>query len=124
MTLYQLFPNPVQQPQLVFVDSNRAAAEAVKSGKVAAAVIPTPIAAGYPSLNVVTTTAPLPFLAISVSPAVSPALAKSLQSALIRLGQTPEGQALLKQSQLREFTPANDSDYAGQQKLLEGTFGY
>lgn len=124
LTLYQLFPNPVQQPQLVFVDSNRAAAEAVKAGKVAAAVIPTPIAAGYPSLNVVTTTAPLPFLAVSVSPNVSPELAKSLQSALIRLSETPEGEAMLQQSQLRAFTRATDSDYAGQEKLLEGTFGY
>ncbi|MGE4356180.1 phosphate/phosphite/phosphonate ABC transporter substrate-binding protein, partial [Halothiobacillus sp.] len=124
LTLYQLFPNPVQQPQLVFVDSNRAAADAVKAGTVAAAVIPTPIAAGYPSLNVVTTTAPLPFLAVSVSPSVSPELAKSLQSALIRLSETPEGEALLKQSQLRAFTKATDRDYAGQEKLLEGTFGY
>ncbi|WP_298218259.1 PhnD/SsuA/transferrin family substrate-binding protein [Halothiobacillus sp.] len=124
LTLYQLFPNPVQQPQLMFVDSNRAAADAVKAGTVAAAVIPTPIAAGYPSLNVVTTTAPLPFLAVSVSPSVSPELAKSLQSALIRLGETPEGEALLKQSQLRAFTQATDRDYAGQEKLLEGTFGY
>jgi phosphonate transport system substrate-binding protein len=124
LTLYQLFPNPVQQPQLVFVDSNRAAAEAVKAGEVAAAVIPTPIAAGYPSLNVVTTTAPLPFLAVSVSPNVSPEVAKSLQSALIRLSETPEGEALLQQSQLRAFTKATDSDYAGQEKLLEGTFGY
>ncbi|ACX95268.1 conserved hypothetical protein [Halothiobacillus neapolitanus c2] len=124
LTLYQLFPNPVQQPQLVFVDSNRAAAEAVKAGEVAAAVIPTPIAAGYPSLNMVTTTAPLPFLAVSVSPNVSPELAKSLQSALIRLSETPEGEAMLQQSQLRAFTKATDSDYAGQEKLLEGTFGY
>jgi len=124
LTLYQLFPNPVQQPQLVFVDSNRAAAEAVKMGKAAAAVIPTPIAVGYPSLNVVTTSAPLPFLAVSVSPNVSPGVAKSLQSALIRLSETPQGEALLKQSQLRAFTKASDSDYAGQEKLLEGTFGY
>lgn len=124
LTLYQLFPNPVQQPQLVFVDSNRAAADEVKAGKVAAAVIPTPIAAGYPTLNVVTTTAPLPFLAVSVGPTVSPAVAKSLQSALIKLGETPEGEALLKQSQLRAFTVATDGDYAGQEKLLEGTFGY
>lgn len=124
LTLYQLFPNPVQQPQLVYVDSNRDAAEAVKSGKVAAAVIPTPIAAGYPSLNLVTTTAPLPFLAVSVSPNVSPEVAKALQSALIRLGETPSGEALLKQSQLRNFTKATNSEYAGQDKLLEGTFGY
>ena len=124
LTLYQLFPNPVQQPQLVFVDSNRAAADAVKAGTVAAALIPTPIAAGYPSLNVVTTTAPLPFLAVSVGPNVSPEVAKSLQAALIKLGDTPEGEAMLKQSQLRAFTQATDSDYVGQEKLLEGTFGY
>lgn len=124
LTLYQLFPNPVQQPEVMFVDSNRAAAEAVLTGKAVAAVIPTPIAAGYPTLNLVATTKPIPFLAVSVSPNVSPQLAKSLQSAFIRLGQTPAGAELLKKSQLRAFTPANDSEYAGQDKLLEGTYGY
>ncbi len=124
LTLYQLFPNPVQQPILVTVESNRDAADAVLSGKVDAAIIPTPIAAGYPNLNTVTTTAPLPFLAVSVSPNVPPATAKALQQALISLGETPAGEALLKASQLRAFTSANDQEYAGSDKLLEGTFGY
>ena len=40
LTLYQLFPNPVQQPRLVFVDSNRAAADAVKAGKAGSCAYP------------------------------------------------------------------------------------
>lgn len=124
LTLYQLFPNPVQQPILVMKESNRDAADAVLKGEVNAAIIPTPIAAGYPDLNTVTTTAPLPFLAVSVSPNVPPATAKALQNALISLSQTPAGEALLKASQLRAFTLANDLEYAGNEKLLEGTFGY
>lgn len=124
LTLYQLFPNPVQQPILVFKDSNREAAEAALKGEVDAAIIPTPIAAGYPALNLVTTTKPIPFLAISVSPNVPPALVAALQKALINLDKTPEGRALLKNSQLRGFEAATDQEYAGDDKLLEGTFGY
>jgi phosphonate transport system substrate-binding protein len=124
LTLYQLFPNPVQQPILVFKDSNREAAEAVLSGEVDAAIIPTPIAAGYPALNLVTTTKPIPFLAVSVSPNVPPSVVSALQKALVDLDKTPAGQELLKKSQLRAFEVANDHEYAGDSKLLEGTFGY
>lgn len=124
LTLYQLFPNPVQQPILVFKDSNREAAEAALTGEVDAAIIPTPIAAGYPALNLVTTTKPIPFLAVSVSPNVPPSVVSALQKALVNLDKTPEGRALLKQSQLRAFDVANDREYAGDSKLLEGTFGY
>ncbi len=124
LTLYQLFPNPVQQPELVYVDSNREAAEKVLSGAVMAAVIPTPIAVGYPSLNTVTTTDPLPFLAVSVSPNVPPATVQALQKALLNLDKTPSGEALLKASQPRPFEKASNADYAGDEKLLEGTFGY
>ena len=124
LTLYQLFPNPVQQPELVYVDSNREAAEKVLNGTVMAAVIPTPIAVGYPTLNTVTSTAPLPFLAVSVSPNVPPTIAQALQNALLNLDKTPAGEALLKASQLRPFEKASNANYAGDEKLLEGTFGY
>ncbi|WP_407276249.1 phosphate/phosphite/phosphonate ABC transporter substrate-binding protein [Halothiobacillus sp. DCM-1] len=124
LTLYQLFPNPVQQPNLIYVESNRQAADEVLAGKVDAAVIPTPIAVGYPDLNTVTTTAPLPFLAISISPKVTAAQAKTLRDALLNLDKTSQGQALLKASQLRPFEAATNAEYAGDEKLLEGTFGY
>lgn len=124
LLLYQLFPNPVQQPILVFEATSRDAAQAVLTGKAKAAVIPTPIAAGYNKLNLVTTTDPVPFLAISVGPSVTQAMANRLQQALVALDTTPEGKAILKKSQLRRFVTANDADYAGQAKLLVGTYGY
>lgn len=124
LTLYQLFPNPVQQPAVVYVESNRQAAEQVLHGSVDAAIIPTPIAVGYPALNTVTTTNPLPFLAISISPKVTDAQAQAIRDALLNLNKTSQGQALLKASQLRPFEPATNAEYTGQEKLLEGTFGY
>ncbi len=124
LLLYQLFPNPVQQPTLVFETTNRDAAKAVLDGKAKAAVIPTPIAAGYPNLNLVTTTKPVPFLAISVSPNVSPALADKLRQAFIQMADTTKGEDILKASQLSRFVTANDADYSGQAQLLEGTYGY
>lgn len=124
LLLYQLFPNPVQQPVLVFETTSRDAAKAVIDGKAKAAVIPTPIAAGYPNLNLVTTTKPVPFLAISVAPSVDDATANKLRKTLTDMADSPTGEQILKSSQLSRFVPANNKDYAGESKLLEGTYGY
>lgn len=124
LLLYQLFPNPVQQPVLVFETTSRDAAKAVLDGKAKAAVIPTPIAAGYPNLNLVTTTKPIPFLAFSVAPSVDAATAQALRKALIGMADSTTGEQILKASQLSRFVPASDKDYAGESKLLEGTYGY
>jgi len=124
LLLYQLFPNPVQQPVLVFEATSRDAAKAVIDGKAKAAVIPTPIAAGYPNLNLVTTTKSVPFLAISVAPSVDDATASKLRKALIDMADSAQGEKILKASRLSRFVPSDNADYAGQAQLLEGTYGY
>jgi len=124
LVLYQLFPNPVQQPQLKFRETNRDVAEAVIDGEVRAGVMPTPLVGGYGSLYTVVTTESLPFLAFSVSPSVSPRTADTLQEALLSFGDTDEGQKILRSQNLTAIVRANNRLYRGHAELLQGTYGY
>ncbi|MGM0517483.1 MAG: phosphate/phosphite/phosphonate ABC transporter substrate-binding protein [Pseudomonadota bacterium] len=124
LVLYHLFPNPVQQPKLVFRETNRDVAEAVIDGDVRAAVMPTPLVGGYGSLYTVVTTDSLPFLAFSVSPRVTPGATNALREALISFGDTDEGQEILRSQNLTEIVPADNGLYRGHSELLQGTYGY
>lgn len=124
LVLYQLFPNPVQQPVLVFERTNRDVATAVLEGKARAGLIPTPLVGGYPDLYPVITTEPLPFLAFSVSPELDQRVRDALQQALLSFAETEEGQRILAEQQLTDIVPATNRDYAGNAELLVGTYGY
>ncbi len=124
LVLYQLFPNPVQQPTLVFERTNRDVATAVLEGKARAGVIPTPLVGGYPGLYPVITTEPLPFLGFSVSPELNERARKALQQALLSFAETEEGRRILDEQQLTDIVPANNRYYSGNAELLIGTYGY
>jgi len=124
LVMYQIFPNPLQQPELVFKDSSRDVAEALFADEVEAIVIPTPLMSGYPELVTVTSTEPLPSLGFSATPDLSSDEQSRLREAILALSRTTEGQRLLEESGLRPVVPASNADYQGQAKLLEGTFGY
>lgn len=124
LVMYQLFPNPLQQPDLVFKDSSRDVAEALFADEVEAIVIPTPLMSGYPELVPVTSTEPVPFLGFSATPDLSTDEQNRLREAILALSKTTEGQTLLEESGLSPVVPASNVDYQGQAELLEGTFGY
>jgi phosphonate transport system substrate-binding protein len=124
LVLYQLFPNPVQQPTLVFEQTNRDVATAVLEGKARAGVIPTPLVGGYPGLYPVVTTEPLPFLGFSVSPAINQRTRAALKQALLSFPETEEGQRILEEQRLTDIVPASNRYYRGNAELLVGTYGY
>lgn len=124
LVLYQIFSNPTRQPRLVHTDTTRAAVEAVLNGKAEAALIPTPIAAGYPNLNVVMTTQAIPFLAMSAAPGVPEDMRDKLRTALVQAKDTEAGREVLRKSNLSAFVPSQNNEYTGQAELLRGTFGY
>ncbi|MFI9652709.1 PhnD/SsuA/transferrin family substrate-binding protein [Guyparkeria halopsychrophila] len=124
LVLYQLFPNPVQQPTLIFERTNRDVAAAVIEGKAKAGVIPTPLVGGYPGLYPVITTDPLPFLGFSVSPELNERTRKALRQALLSFAETDEGRRILDEQQLTDIVPATNRYYAGNAELLVGTYGY
>lgn len=124
LVMYQIFPNSLQQPELVFKDSSRDVAEALFANEVEAVVIPTALMDGYPELVTVTRTEPLPSLGFSAAPDLSSDEQSRLREALLALSSTTEGQRLLEESGLKPVVPASNADYQGQAQLLEGTFGY
>jgi phosphonate transport system substrate-binding protein len=55
----------------------------------------------------------------AVSTAVSPQLQADITTALLKLNDTPDGLAILKQADLTGLSPANDADYDPHRRIIE-----
>lgn len=122
--LVQLFPNALRQPVIVRVNDSREAAEKIREGKAAGALVPTPMVGAFPFLYTVTTTEQVPHMALSAGPSVPKDLQDKLREALLKTNQTPQGQKLLEALNFEAFEPADAKTYSGYGKLLQGVYGY
>lgn len=126
--LASMFPNPVRQPHIVEVSSSEAALELMAKGRVHAAILPTPfvsqqMARGAP-VTVITTTEPIPHIALSASANVDAKTRAGLQQALADAENTPEGRAMLKAIGFERFERASPDIYAGHSRILKEYWGY
>lgn len=123
-----MFPNPVRQPIIIEVDSAEEGMRRLLSGKVEAAILPTPIVSRQMAqgggVAVVMTTEPIPHIALSVSPKIEPRLRKQFRDALLTADDTEAGRAMLKDIGFPRFDPANPALYAGQANILREYWGY
>lgn len=124
LMLFQMFPNPLRLPDFKYANNAREAIDMVLKGKVAAALVPTPIAILYDDLNVVTSSKQLPHLAIAAAPTVPADVQAKIRQALLQADKTPEGRAMLKMLNTKGFEAASNATYAGHAELLKGTYGY
>lgn len=126
--LNAMFPNPVRQPTIVEVVSAEKGLELVASGKVDGAILPTPVVGQYMARNegiaVVTTTEPLPHIALSASPRIDAAMRGKIRTALVNATQTPEGKQMLKGIGFERFDPATDEMYTNHGRVLKEYWGY
>lgn len=122
--LAQLFPNPLRQPVIVRVDDSREAAEKVRDGSAAGALVPTPMVGAFPFLYTVVTTEQVPHMALSAGPSVPEVLQQRLRQALLDANKTPEGRKLLEALNFEAFEAADAKTYQGYGKLLQGIYGY
>jgi ABC-type phosphate/phosphonate transport system substrate-binding protein len=123
-----MFPNPSRQPVVVEVDNTGTAIQMVVEEKVAAAIIPTPVvsqrmAQGAP-INVVSTTEPIPHIALSASPDIDAATRAKIQHALLSAADSPAGKQMLQAIGFPRFDPATPATYAGQDRILKEYWGY
>jgi phosphonate transport system substrate-binding protein len=123
-----LFTKPSKQPILVEVDSAADGFALLREGKVAAAVLPTPlvreeIVRGAP-FRVLLSTAPLPHMGFSTAPEIGPELRQVLRQALLNANKNDSGRAMLAHLGLERFDPANATVYAGQGRILKEYWGY
>ncbi len=122
--LAELFPHPLRQPRIIGTDNYPEALDMVRNNRVDAALAPTPLIRGDDRLNVVTTTEPVPHMALSASPGVDRAIRQAIRQALLQAPHTPAGKAMLKKLKLAGFEAASNATYRGYARLLEGVWGY
>lgn len=122
--LAELFPNPMRQPVIVEVNNSEEAVRKIQERKAFAAIIPSPMVGGFPFLSTIQSTAQVPHMALSASPAVPREIQDKIRKALVDAKNTPEGQEMLKALFLEGFEPATPRTYDGYAKLLKGVYGY
>ncbi len=124
LLLREMYPSVVQTPVYVDAKSSQQAVEMLKSGRVKAAMIPTPMVQSIEGISVIETTEPVEPPGFSVSPKVSEADRKKLQDALLKAKDTPAGKKALQAATLTEFIKAENKQYNGYRRYLRETWGY
>lgn len=124
LVMFQIFPNPMRQPDFTYADDPHAAIDMVLKGQALAAIVPTPIAIQFTNLNLVGNTDQIPHLAFAAAPSMPPALQNKVKQALLSAEQSAAGKKALASLNTTRFEPASNSTYQGYAKWLEGTFGY
>jgi ABC-type phosphate/phosphonate transport system substrate-binding protein len=123
-----MFPNPLRQPIMIDIPNAQAGVKMVLDGKVDAAIIPTPIVGRAMSqgahINVVTTTEPIPHIALSASLHIPKVIRQEIRQAMLTATQRPDGERMLKEIGFPKFDPANASIYRGQDKILKTYWGF
>lgn len=122
--LLSMYPNISRQPVVIGKNNFQETLKQLKSNKVSAALVPTPLISGDSSVNTIMVTDPIPHMAISASNRVNKETQDKIRNALVKASSTKEGQALFTKLNLTGFEKANNSLYDGYGSLLKDVWGY
>ncbi len=125
LLLFDFYPNPMQQPNVVTSAQNwRDTVEIVFGGEADAAMVPEFIRNLYPNLLPVADSRQFPASAISASSAVPAEVRQQVVDALIKMHEEQELYEVLAELGITQFVPTEASEYAGSESILRNTFGY
>ncbi len=79
---------------------------------------------GDVTVNTVTTTEPVPHLAISASPKIDEATRQRIRTALVNAQNTAKGRAMLEKVNISGFEAASNKLYVPYASLLKEVWGY
>lgn len=123
--LLQFFPDPVRQPNLMSTAQSWAdGVEIVFAGEADAAIVPTWLKNQYPNLIPIATSKEYPGAAISAAPTVPPEAKQAMKDALLKLHEDQGAYEVLAELGVTQFVEATAAEYDGDEKVLEGFFGY
>lgn len=125
--LNAMFPNPSRRPSIIDIATVEQGLELLKQGKVDAAMLPTSAIgerADLGVLTVLTTTEPVPRMALSASPKLDVQIREKIRTALLRAGESESGKRMLEELRFSRFEPATAAIYANQSRLLRDAWGY
>jgi phosphonate transport system substrate-binding protein len=118
-----MYENPIRQPTVVEANNSQDVIKMLREGKTDAGMIPTPlvssIMAGEGGINVVTTTEPVPSMAISLSPNVTADDREKLIKGFLDADKNPQGQKMLEGTNLNPFEKTTNQDYFGFSEMLD-----
>jgi hypothetical protein len=125
LLLGELYKNPIAQPEIESAASSwKDGVEMVFAQESEAAMVPGYIAQTYPNLVSVATSRDFIGRAFSASPKVPPDVRKKVTDALLALHKNPALFDVISELGATQFVPATSADYAGNERLLRGVFGY
>ena len=125
LLLGELYKNPIAQPEIQSVAASwKDGVEMVFNSETDAAMVPGYIAQTYPNLVPVATSRDFIGRALSASPRVPVDVRKKVADAMLRLHKDPALFDVINELGTTQFVPASAGDYAGNERLLRGVFGY
>ena len=125
--LIQIFSDPVQQPEIKSnATSWKDSLDILNGGEADAAIFPTWMLEtfGNPSLVTLFTSKEFPGPAILASPNVPEDVRNKVRDALLNVDDAPELGELLLELGISKFIRAEAKDYADDQVMLSGFYGY
>ena len=125
LLLGELYKNPIAQPEIQSVAASwKDGVEMVFNSETDAAMVPGYIAQTYPNLVPVATSRDFIGRAFSASPRVPMDVRKKVADALLRLHKDQSLFDVISELGATQFMPTSAADYAGNERLLRGVFGY
>jgi ABC-type phosphate/phosphonate transport system substrate-binding protein len=125
LLLGELYKNPISQPEIQSVAASwKDGVEMVFAGETDAAMVPGYISKDYPNLVAVATSRDFMGRALSAGPSVPADVRKKVSDAMLRLNRDPSLNDVLIELGASQFVPTNAGEYAGNERLLRGVFGY
>jgi len=125
LLLGELYKNPIAQPEIQSAAATWGdGVQMVFNQESDGAMVPGYIAATYPNLVSVATSRDFTGRAFSASPKVPPDVRKKVTDALLSLHKNPALFDVINELGTTQFVPATAAEYAGNERLLRGVFGY
>ncbi|WP_146909633.1 phosphate/phosphite/phosphonate ABC transporter substrate-binding protein [Arenimonas daejeonensis] len=125
LLLGELYKNPIAQPEIQSVASNwRDGVEMVFAQESEAAMVPNYIAQLYPNLVAVSESREFTGRALSAGGTVPADVRAAVSEAMLKLHQDDALYEVLVELGASQFVVATAEEYAGNESLLRGVFGY
>lgn len=125
LLLGELYKNPIAQPEIQSAAASwKDGVEMVFAAETEGAMVPGYIASTYPNLVSVATSRDFVGRAFSASPRVPPDVRTKVTQALLALHKNPALFDVISELGATQFVPATAAEYAGNERLLRGVFGY
>lgn len=123
--LLEIFPNPMQQPDIrTNPTSWKDATDIVFAGEADATMVPGWLYLQYPNLIPLATTREFPGTAVSAHPDVPAEVREKVREALLKLHEDQDLYNVISELGVSQFVSASASEYRGSEAMLKNFFGY